>query len=159
MATNRHEDSVLEMAEQIKQQFTPEDIQRLIGLIEPGAPSGEMTAEEFDHLMQTLQGQSGRRGYSDKSIAAARQVLVMGAGIAEAAAATGLTRQGVDQLMKRIERRRATLPAGWSKVDEWFPESIARSLRDVAEQLQEYQAKGLPLEGVKLDISGLESRV
>lgn len=155
MATNRHEDSVLQMAEQIKEQFTSDDIQRLIGLIEPGAPSGEMTAEEFDHLMQTLQGQSGRRGYSEKSIAAARQVLVMGAGIAEAAAATGLTRQGVDQLMKRIERRRVTLPAGWSKVDEWFPEDIAKTLRDVATRLQECQASGRSLDRISIKVDGL----
>lgn len=155
MATNRHEESVLDMAEQIKQRFSPDDIQRLIGLIEPGALTGEMTAEEFDHLMQTLQRQSGRRGYSEKSIAAARQVLVIGAGIAEAAAATGLTRQGVDQLMKRIERRRVTLPAGWSKVDEWFPEDIARTLRDVAEQLQALQAAGRSLNNITIEIDGL----
>lgn len=146
-------DAVKEMAADIKKSLDPAAIQRLIELIQPSAPTALMTPEAFDDLMDKMQSSSSRRGFSEKSIKAARLVLVMGASVAEAAAETGLTRQAVDQLMKRIERRQATVPAGWVRVDEWFPANIGRDLSDLAKRLQELSDKE-SVEGMSIQLNG-----
>ena len=47
--------------------------------------TGLMTADKFERVMTLMAGQHLRRGFSDRSIRAARLVLVMGASVAEAA--------------------------------------------------------------------------
>ncbi|AXQ50983.1 hypothetical protein DZC31_30170 (plasmid) [Stenotrophomonas rhizophila] len=112
-----------------------------------------MSSEEFERLMKELEANNSRRGYSEKSIDAARLVLVMGASIAEAAADTNLSRQSVNQLMLRIRRRMATLPQGWVQVSTWFPVEVAKQLAEVAESLKASQAAGTPLEGKTFTIT------
>ncbi|KPX06476.1 hypothetical protein ALO73_200066 [Pseudomonas syringae pv. daphniphylli] len=80
-------------------------IAQLIRMISPVSPCALMAADEFERVMAVLAGQNRRRAFSDRSISAARLVLVMGASVSEAALETGLTRQVVHRLMARIRAR------------------------------------------------------
>lgn len=141
-ATNDHEKKLMKMAETIKQTYEPAQIAQLVRLISPTPSTGEMSPEEFERLIKELEAKTNRRGYSEKSVEAARLVLVMGASKAEAAEETGLTRQSVNQLMVRIRRRMESLPQGWVKVTDWFPADVAKQLAKIAESLKTLQASG-----------------
>lgn len=145
-AMKSNEEKLFEMAATIKETFQPGEIAQLIRLIGATPSTGEMSPVEFERLIQELESKSNRRGYSEKSIEAARLVLVMGAGIAEAAAETGLTRQSVNQLMQRIRRRMESLPQGWKQVTEWLPEGVAKQIENIAVSLKASAAAGNPLE-------------
>lgn len=127
---------VVELAEQLKKRFGAHDLARLASLITSSSPVARYTPAEFDEIIQRLQGEAARRGFSAKSIEAARLVMVMGASIAEAAEQVSLTRQAVTQLMARIERRIAELPPGWEKVEAWYPGEIAAELERISEKLK-----------------------
>ncbi|MDX9668607.1 TrfB-related DNA-binding protein [Pseudomonas sp. P5_152] len=145
--TSSNEDKLVNMAAKIKEAFEPAEIAQLVRLIGPTPSTGEMSPEEFERLMTELQAKSTRRGFSDKSIQAARLVLVMGASIPEAAADTNLTRQAVNQLMQRIRRRMESLPDGWVRVTDWFPVEVAKQLEDIAETLKAAHGAGDVLDG------------
>lgn len=113
---------------------------------EPAPRTGEMSAEEFEQLMDRLDALSTRRGYSEKSRAAARLVMVSGASESQAAAQTELSSQSVNQLMKRIRRRMESLPKGWVQVKGWFPADVAKQLEVLSDQLQAALKAGEPLE-------------
>lgn len=136
MTQKRNEERLLKLAAEIKKIYQPAEIVQLMRLIEPTPTTGEMSAEDFERLMLELDATSTRRGYSEKSIEAARQVLVMGASVTEAAAATNQTRQSVSQLMTRIRRRIEALPKGWVKVDQWLPADVAKQVEKIAQELK-----------------------
>lgn len=145
-ATKNNEDRLMKMAAKIKETYEPAEIAQLVRLIGATPSTGEMSPEEFERLMKELEAKSNRRGYTEKSIEAARLVLVMGASIAEAAADTELSRQAVNQLMQRIRRRMESLPQGWVQVTDWFPVEIAKQLAKIAETLKAAHAAGKPLD-------------
>ncbi|MBT2375500.1 TrfB-related DNA-binding protein [Pseudomonas fluorescens] len=146
MSANRNEVDLLVLAAQIKVAYSPGEIAQLVRLISPTPSTGEMSAEEFERVMKVLAANNKRRPYSEKSITAARLVLVMGATISEAAAEVGLNRQNVSVLMKRIRGHMESLPKGWVQVDEWFPGVVAKQLGDISESLKELHAAGKPLD-------------
>ena len=152
-ATKNNEDRLVKMAAKIKETYQPAEIAQLVRLIGATPTTGEMSPEEFERLMKELEAKSNRRGYTDKSIEAARLVLVMGASIAEAAADTELSRQAVNQLMQRIRRRMESLPQGWVQVTDWFPVEVAKQLAKVAETLKASHAAGKPLDDQSFTIS------
>lgn len=145
-ATKNNEDRLMKMAAKIKETYQPAEIAQLVRLIGATPSTGEMSPEEFERLMKELEAKSTRRGYSEKSIEAARLVLVMGASIAEAAADTEQSRQSVNQLMQRIRRRIESLPQGWVQVTDWFPVEVAKQLAKIAETLKAAHAAGKPLD-------------
>ncbi|VVP61631.1 hypothetical protein PS874_06313 [Pseudomonas fluorescens] len=145
-ATKNNEDRLMKMAAKIKETYEPAEIAQLVRLIGATPSTGEMSPEEFERLMKELEAKSNRRGYTEKSIEAARLVLVMGASIAEAAADTELSRQAVNQLMQRIRRRMESLPQGWVQVTDWFPVEVAKQLAKIAETLKAEHAAGKPLD-------------
>lgn len=138
MTQSRNEDLILKVAAYIKKKYQPAEIAQLISLLEPTRPpqTAEMSAEDFEQLMQELDATSTRRGYSEKSIEAARLVLVKGASVTEAAAETNQTRQSVSQLMIRIRRRIKALPKVRVKVEKWLPPDVARQVEEMAEQMK-----------------------
>ena len=152
-ATKNNEDRLMKMAAKIKETYQPAEIAQLVRLIGATPSTGEMSPEEFERLMKELEAKSNRRGYTEKSIEAARLVLVMGASIAEAAADTELSRQAVNQLMQRIRRRMESLPQGWVQVTDWFPVEVAKQLAKVAETLKASHAAGKPLDDQSFTIS------
>ena len=152
-ATKNNEDRLVKMAAKIKETYQPAEIAQLVRLIGATPTTGEMSPEEFERLMKELEAKSNRRGYTEKSIEAARLVLVMGASIAEAAADTELSRQAVNQLMQRIRRRMESLPQGWVQVTDWFPVEVAKQLAKVAETLKASHAAGKPLDDQSFTIS------
>ena len=152
-ATKNNEDRLMKMAAKIKETYEPAEIAQLVRLIGATPTTGEMSPEEFERLMKELEAKSNRRGYTEKSIEAARLVLVMGASIAEAAADTELSRQAVNQLMQRIRRRMESLPQGWVQVTDWFPVEVAKQLAKVAETLKASHAAGKPLDDQSFTIS------
>lgn len=152
-ATKNNEDRLVKMAAKIKETYQPAEIAQLVRLIGATPSTGEMSPEEFERLMKELEAKSTRRGYSEKSIEAARLVLVMGASIAEAAADTEQSRQSVNQLMQRIRRRMESLPQGWVQVTDWFPVEVAKQLAKVAETLKASHAAGKPLDDQSFTIS------
>lgn len=152
-ATKNNEDRLMKMAAKIKETYEPAEIAQLVRLIGATPTTGEMSPEEFERLMKELEAKSNRRGYTEKSIEAARLVLVMGASIAEAAADTDLSRQAVNQLMQRIRRRMESLPQGWVQVTDWFPVEVAKQLAKVAETLKASHAAGKPLDDQSFTIS------
>ncbi len=152
-ATKNNEDRLMKMAAKIKETYEPAEIAQLVRLIGATPSTGEMSPEEFERLMKELEAKSNRRGYTEKSIEAARLVLVMGASIAEAAADTELSRQAVNQLMQRIRRRMESLPQGWVQVTDWFPVEVAKQLAKVAETLKASHAAGKPLDDQSFTIS------
>lgn len=95
-----------------------------------------MTPKEFADLAARLESTSSRRGYSDKSIEAARLVLVMGASISEAAVETSQSRQSVSQLMQRIKKRIEAIPSNWVRVEQWFPPDVAAQLNKLSRELE-----------------------
>ncbi|MFA0965067.1 TrfB-related DNA-binding protein [Pseudomonas amygdali] len=111
-------------------------IAQLIRMISPVSPCALMAAEEFERVMAVLAGQNRRRAFSDRSINAARLVLVMGASVSEAALETGLSRQVVHRLMARIRARLEDLPADWVKVEAWLPPAAAGDVLALAESLR-----------------------
>jgi len=153
MPVNQSEEKLLAMATEIKSIYKPAEIAQLVRLISPTPSTGEMSAEEFERVMDVLVAQSNRRPYSDKSIAAARLVMVMGASDVEAAAETGLSRQVVNRLMLRIRSRMEALPQGWVKVSEWFPAEMAKQLVAISESLKQLHAAGKPLDAQSFTIS------
>jgi predicted DNA-binding protein (UPF0251 family) len=152
-AAKNNEDRLMKMAAKIKETYEPAEIAQLVRLIGATPSTGEMSPEEFERLMKELEAKSNRRGYTEKSIEAARLVLVMGASIAEAAADTELSRQAVNQLMQRIRRRMESLPQGWVQVTDWFPVEVAKQLAKVAETLKASHAAGKPLDDQSFTIS------
>lgn len=152
-ATKNNEDRLMKMAAKIKETYEPAEIAQLVRLIGATPSTGEMSPEEFERLMKELEAKSNRRGYTEKSIEAARLVLVMGASIAEAAADTELSRQAVNQLMQRIRRRMESLPQGWVQVTDWFPVEVAKQLAKIAETLKASHAAGKPLDDQSFTIS------
>ncbi|WP_217997911.1 TrfB-related DNA-binding protein, partial [Pseudomonas syringae group genomosp. 3] len=80
--------------------------------------------------------------FSEKSIQAARLILVMGASMAEAAADVGLARQVVHRLMKRIRARLQMLPGEWVKVEAWLPPAVAKQVADLAMELAHQARQG-----------------
>ena len=152
-ATKNNEDRLMKMAAKIKETYQPAEIAQLVRLIEPTPSTGEMSAEDFEQLMKELEAKSTRRGYSEKSLEAARLVLVMGASVAEAAVETSMSRQSVNQLMARIRRRKESLPQGWVQVTDWFPVEVAKQLAKVAETLKASHAAGKPLDDQSFTIS------
>ena len=145
-AMKNNEDRLMKMAATIKETYEPAEIAQLVRLIGATPSTGEMNPEEFERLMKELEAKSNRRGYTEKSIEAARLVLVMGASIAEAAADTELSRQAVNQLMQRIRRRMESLPQGWVQVTDWFPVEVAKQITKIAETLKAAHAAGKPLD-------------
>lgn len=152
-ATKNNEDRLMKMAAKIKETYEPAEIAQLVRLIGATPSTGEMSPEEFERLMKELEAKSTRRGYSEKSIEAARLVLVMGASIAEAAADTEQSRQSVNQLMQRIRRRMESLPQGWVQVTDWFPVEVAKQLAKITETLKALHAAGKPLDDQSFTIS------
>ena len=152
-ATKNNEDRLMKMAAKIKETYEPAEIAQLVRLIGATPSTGEMSSEEFERLMKELEAKSNRRGYTEKSIEAARLVLVMGASIAEAAADTELSRQAVNQLMQRIRRRMESLPQGWVQVTDWFPVEVAKQLAKITETLKALHAAGKPLDDQSFTIS------
>jgi len=65
MTQKRNEDRLLKMAAKIKETYQPAEIAQLVRLIEPTPSTGEMSAEDFERLMQELDATSTRRGYSE----------------------------------------------------------------------------------------------
>ena len=152
-ATKSNEAKLMKLAAQIKDTYEPAEIAQLVRLIGSTPSTGNMSPEEFEQLIKELEAKSSRRGYTEKSIEAARLVLVMGASIAEAAADTELSRQAVNQLMVRIRRRMESLPQGWVQVTDWFPVEVAKQLSKVAATLKAAHASGKPLEDQNFTIS------
>lgn len=142
--SSKSEEKILKMAEKIKQTLDPGEQARLSALIAPEAPTARMSAEAFADLLESMNTGRGR-GFSEKSLEAARQYYVMGANESEAAKASGLTRQAVNALLQRIERHRATAPAGWVQVGGWWPPELAQQLNRLADLVRDRQAKGQPL--------------
>jgi transposase-like protein len=125
----------------LRNQFSPAQLAQLVRLIGPVPNTGLMSAEKFERVMDLMAGQQRRRGFSDRSIRAARLVLVMGASVAEAAQEVGLARQVVHRLMVRIRARLQALPADWIKVDTWLPPAEAQQVIVLADKLlTNYQA-------------------
>lgn len=153
MPANHNEDKLLVIAAELKKTYPPADIAQLVRLISPTPSTGDMSAEAFEHVMKVLIAQNNRRPYSDKSITAARLVLVMGASIAEAAEETELSRQVVNRLMLRIRSRMAAVPHGWVKVSEWFPVEAAKQLGAISESLKALHAAGKPLDAQRFTIA------
>ncbi|NAP32598.1 hypothetical protein PspP84CL_26190 [Pseudomonas syringae] len=146
MTVKKTEDRLMKMAAKIKETYKPAEISQLVRLISPTPSTAEMSAEEFERLMQELEAKNSRRAYSPKSVEAARQVLVMGASHIEAAAATNMSRQAVNQLMLRIRRRMDSMPEGWIQITEWFPAEVAKQLAEFAQLLKASRAKGQQLD-------------
>jgi transposase-like protein len=119
----------------LRNQFSPAQLAQLVRLIGPVPDTGLMSAEKFERVMDLMAGQQRRRGFSERSIRAARLVLVMGASVAEAAQEVGLARQVVHRLMGRIRERLQALPADWIKVDTWLPPAEAQQVIELAAQL------------------------
>lgn len=116
---NDEKTSVLDTANLIKKKFKPQQIAQLIRLLEPTSPAGEMSAEEFESAFKMLEETHTGRWYSDRSIEAARLVLVMGASVSEAAADTDQSRQSVSQLMQRIKKRIESIPDDINVPNDW----------------------------------------
>lgn len=136
------ENDVLKAVDFIKKTFNPSQIKQLIRLLEPTSPAGEMSAEEFESVLEMLEENHTGRWYSNKSIEAARLVLVMGASISEAAADTEQSRQSVSQLMQRIKNRIDSIPDDinvpddWVKVEQWLPPEVAVQFNNLSEELK-----------------------
>ncbi len=131
----------LGLATKIIQHYSNAQIAQLIRMISPVSPCALMTAEEFERVMVVLAGQNRRRAFSDRSINAARLVLVMGASVSEAALETGLARQVVHRLMTRIRSRLEGLPANWLKVEAWLPPATAGDVLALAQSLRSAQSQ------------------
>ncbi|MBX8493148.1 transcriptional regulator KorA [Pseudomonas cichorii] len=98
---NRHQ-QLTAMAALIKSTYKPVDIDLLIQMIRPDYKNAELSSEEFAKLISKLKSQGMGRPYSEKSIEAARLVLVQGASMAEAGREVGMRKDQISQLMKRI---------------------------------------------------------
>lgn len=127
---------VVGVVDQILRTYSLSEIGQIIRLISPAPECALMSPAEFERVMQMLAGQNRRKPFSDKSIQAARLVLVMGASVAEAAADVGLARQVVHRLMSRIRVRMAAVPGNWVKVNVWLPPAAAAEVADLAKVLR-----------------------
>lgn len=132
---SKTESKLVDLAQQIKDSYSPAEIAKLVRLIEPTPSTGEMSSDDFEKMMNLLDETSTRRKFSEKSREAARLVFVMGANSPEAANQTGLKVQGVDQLIRRIRGRLAAVPNGWIPVTAWFPADVAGQVKDLAKTL------------------------
>lgn len=90
------------MATLIKTTYKPAEIDLLMQMIRPAYKGAELSSEEFAELITKLRHSGAGRPYSEKSIEAARLVLVQGASMAEAAREMGMGQPQIGQLMKRI---------------------------------------------------------
>jgi hypothetical protein len=130
-------DAVADLAKKILSELGKADRARLAKLIAPDSPVGELSQVEFDQACQWIQNRPGVRRFSEKSIEAARQVLVMGASLSEAAGSVGTTRQGVEQMLARFRARMADAPPGWVLVEAYFPPGVAHELKELNKRLIE----------------------
>ncbi len=124
------------MAALIKTSLTPGEIARLILIVQPVPSTGQMTPEEFDDLMRAIEASKGTRMFTEKSVSAARLILVMGATPIEAAKELGMTKQAVGQALKRIKLKAAEQPKGWSIVNEYLPAELASAVREIGKSLR-----------------------
>ncbi|MBD8577548.1 hypothetical protein IFU04_25255 [Pseudomonas syringae] len=129
-------DDLVVHAQHINEHCTPAQIAQLVRLISPVLSCGLMTPAEFELVRVMLASQHRHRAFSDRSIHAARLVLVMGASVAEAAADTGLARQVAHRLRARIRTRMQGLPGNWVKVEAWLPPAHAKRVEDLAATLR-----------------------
>lgn len=136
------------LADQLKATYAPDQLAKLIRLIEPTPSTGAMSSDDFENMMNLLDATSSRRGYSSKSREAARLVLVMGANDSEASAETGLTIQAVNQLMKRIRSRMTDMPKGWIKITVGLPTGVAKQVKSLSEKLLSAHQEGCALDGI-----------
>ncbi|MGM7284694.1 hypothetical protein ABRY74_22890 [Pseudomonas guariconensis] len=92
------------MAALIKSTFKPAEIAQLIEMIRPAYDGAELTSEEFAELINRLtNARTGRgRPLGEKSIAAARLILVQGASHAEASRELDMNLGQIGQLIKRL---------------------------------------------------------
>lgn len=144
---------IKKIAANIKETLSPGAIAQLVRLIEPTGNTGEMSSEEFEQFLKEMEAKNSRRGFSEKSVEAARLVLVNGATIAEAAAETNQSRQSVNQLMIRLRHRMQSVPEGWVLVRDWFPPEVAVQLSEITESLKASYVAGKPLDAKSLSIS------
>ncbi|WP_164359441.1 TrfB-related DNA-binding protein [Pseudomonas viridiflava] len=141
---------IANMSARIKTSLTPGEIARLILLIQPVPSTGQMTAEAFDDLMRAIEASKGTRMFAEKSISAAKLILVMGATPNEAAAELGMTVQAVGQALKRIKQKAAEQPKGWTIINEYLPADLATAVREIGKVLR----RVAPTEGKsQLDVS------
>ncbi|MEE5177073.1 TrfB-related DNA-binding protein [Pseudomonas alliivorans] len=127
---------IANMSALIKTSFTPGEIARLILLIQPTPSTGQMTPEEFENLMRVIEASKGTRMFTEKSISAARLILVMGATPNEAAAELGMTVQAVSQALKRVMLKAAEQPKGWTIVNEYLPAELSSAVREIGKVLR-----------------------
>lgn len=90
------------MAALIKSTFTPAEIAQLMEMVRPAYDGAELSSEEFAALITRLNRARAGRPYGEKSIEAARLILVQGASHAEAARELGMNLGQIGQLIKRI---------------------------------------------------------
>lgn len=127
---------IVEVVDHILRTYSSSKISQIVRLISSAPECALMTPAEFERVMQILAGQNRRRPFSERSIHAARLVLVMGASVAEAAADAGLARQVVHRLMIRIRARLQMLPGDWVKVEAWLPAAAAAQVSALAVELE-----------------------
>lgn len=123
------------LATQLKKSYSAADLAKLVRLIEPTPATGEMSSDDFENMMNLLDATSSRRTYSPKSREAAKLFFVMGANQSEVSEATGLTIQGVNQLILRIRSRMTDLPAGWVSITVGLPTGVAKQVKSLAREL------------------------
>lgn len=90
-----------DIAKQLLLQYSPSQISQLINYLSPQAPTGSMSAREFDRIREKME--RPRNSYSDTSIAIARLYFVEGASTSEAAKELGVTYQCAHRVLKRIK--------------------------------------------------------
>lgn len=87
-------------------------------------PSSSMTAEEFEKALPRLSNLSGN------VVAAARYVLVDGHGPSRAGELVGgMSRQSVNNAVKRVRAILDGFPADWVRVNELMPPELAAEVR------------------------------
>lgn len=90
------------MATLIKATFKPLEIAQLMEMIRPEFKGAELSSEEFAALIARLNRARSGRPYGEKSILAARLILVQGASHAEAARELDMNIGQIGQLIKRM---------------------------------------------------------
>jgi len=141
---------IANMAAQIKTSFTPGEIARLILYIQPVPETRLMTLVEFDDMMSAIDASKEKRRFAEKSVEAARRVLVMGASKTEAARDLGLTKQAVGQVVKRIQQKVGHQPQGWTIVNEYLPAHLSGTVKEIGRVLRRTSAA--PMNGYIRDL-------
>jgi hypothetical protein len=80
-----------------------------------------LSLEDFEALRTRL------KGFSAKSVEAARLVLVEGMNGPQAGLAVGMSKQGVEQALGRIAKARVDVPKDWVQVDTFAPRELAEA--------------------------------